>query len=181
MGGLDRHGRPQLWRCRAVVAMVDVSPDHGEGLPGLVEVEQTADDRGVWNPDVGRRGNPVVCQRVARHSREVHRHTWGRVFQSDAGHHPLDDSAELEPDAKQRSDGGDPRRPLGAETRMKAALLAIISVCLLSANAAAGTISGTVTQIGSATPLPSMRVSAYDAAGVLQSSANSDGQGHYTL
>jgi hypothetical protein len=65
---------------------------------------------------------------------------------------------------------------------MKAALLAIVvSLCLLSANAAAGTISGTVTQIGTATPLPSMRVAAYDAAGVLQSSANSDGQGHYTL
>jgi Carboxypeptidase regulatory-like domain len=65
---------------------------------------------------------------------------------------------------------------------MKAALLAIVvSVCLLSANAAAGTISGTVTQTGTATPLPSMTVAAYDAAGALQSSVNSDGQGHYTL
>jgi len=60
-------------------------------------------------------------------------------------------------------------------------LFAFFAISLFATAATAATISGAVTQLGSAAPLPSMTVAAYDAAGVPRATAATDAQGRYTL
>ncbi|HUP62909.1 MAG TPA: carboxypeptidase-like regulatory domain-containing protein [Thermoanaerobaculia bacterium] len=60
-------------------------------------------------------------------------------------------------------------------------VMALFTACLMATTAAAATINGSVSDAGPATPLPSMTVSAYDAAGALRTSIVTDAQGRYTL
>lgn len=64
---------------------------------------------------------------------------------------------------------------------MTKSLLAALVLCFLAMTASAATISGTVTQSGTATPLPGMTVAAYDTAGTLRGSVTTGTQGLYTL
>lgn len=63
---------------------------------------------------------------------------------------------------------------------MRRALVLLIAGAIAT-GAAGATISGTVRQLESASPLPSMSVAAYDAAGALRATLVTDAQGRYTM